>query len=635
MKIKITLLKLTLLGSRKNYSVEFKRGLNYITGHTSTGKTSILEMIDYALGAKEHKSYIEIGSSCSAVELELFIGTEQFLLRRKLFEFTQPVIIEIWADAKGKYVFYTRCEVDAPSNPQSLSAFLIEKFNLADTTISGDRFSFRDLFKYSYLKQTEIDNEDIMRENDWTHNFKRKATFEIIFNLFDAQLDNYKSTLKAKEAERDELVIQLRGIRNFLITAELTDMTEYSRQAAEQARKLQQLRLDLAAIKKNKGVNTSFSNGLRQKVIALKERLKEMAGKIADQQNYLNKLRLLFNQYESEIEKRQLAKDGYFAFSQYEFIYCPNCLKPLQVTVGAHDVCCLCGSDKSESNSELLVLEKEIKQVRRKLNELAKFIETEDGKLDELVREQRACQKELTEAEQELQHLYADYDNPQLEQIELLNYEIGQRMRLQYELGQKLKMIEELEGIEKYLKDKESALERLRITIKELSQITTDKQAVIRAITSRFTRILETFEYPKLSNSYVDEKSYLPYVRGNKYNDIGSLAGVSLITMAYYLAILLEGIGDAYHHLNLLIIDSPRKNLGAKIVAEADAEFKDEKIYNAIIRSLIQIDSEFSDKLQLIVVNNGYPDFLPSDCIVAEFDTERDDLPNGLIDDAV
>ena len=635
MKIRMMLLKLTLLGSRKNYSIKFKQGLNYISGHTSTGKTSILEMIDYALGAKDHKSYIEIGNSCSAVELELLIGSEQFLFRRKLFEFTHPVIVEIWDDTKGKYMFYTRCEIDVPSNPQSLSAFLIEKFNLADVAISGDRFSFRDLFKYSYLKQTEIDNEDIMREKEWAHNLKRKATFEIIFNLFDTQLDNYKSTLKAKEAERDELVIRLRGIKDFLITADLTDITEYTRQEAVLAAELEQLRRNLTEIKQNKGVNTSFANGLRQRIITLKEGLKELAGKKADQQDYLNKLRLLFNQYESEIDKRQLAKDGYFSFSQYEFIYCPNCLKPLQVVDGARDICCLCGSERNESNSELLILEKEIKQIKRKLNELTKFIEVEDRKYDGLIREEGGYQKQLSEAEEELQHLYADYDNPQLEQIELLNYEIGQKIRFQYELAQKLKMIEELEGIEKYLKDKEASLERLRATIRELSQSSTDKQALIRAVTSRFTSILEAFEYPKLSNSYIDEKSYLPYVRGNKYNDIGSLAGVSLITMAYYLAILIEGAGGMYHHLNLLLIDSPRKNLGAKIFAEADEEFKDEKIYNAIIKYFIQVGSELADNLQLVVVNNGYPDFLPSDCIVAEFDTENDDLPNGLIDDAI
>jgi len=635
MKIKMKLLKLTLLGSRKNYSVKFKDGLNYISGHTSTGKTSILEMIDYALGSKEHKSYIEIGSSCSAVELELMIGTEQFLFRRKLFMFTEPIIIETWDATKEKYVFYTRCDIDAPSNPQSLSAFLIEKLNLADVTISGDRFSFRDLFKYSYLKQTEIDNEDVMREKDWLHNLKRKATFEIIFNLFDATLDGYKNTLKKKEAERDELVIRLQGIKDFLITADLTDMAEYIRQAKNLASEIESLKNRLAEIKRNKGVDTSFANNLRQRIITAKETLKQLAGEKSDQQDYLNRLHLLLNQYESEIDKRQMAKDGYFAFSQYEFAYCPNCLKPIHPSSDTHDVCCLCGNEKSESSSELLILEKEIKQIKRKLTELRKFIENEDKKLDNIINSERKLQKELAELEQELQHLYANYDNPQLEQIELLNYEIGQKSRLQYESERQLKMIEELEGIEKYLKDKSDSIERLRETICDLSKLTTDKQELMRSLTSQFTDILKAFEYPKLSNSYIDEKSYLPFVRGNKYNDIGSLAGVSLITMAYYLALLLEGIADNYHHLNLLLIDSPRKNLGAKIASVADAEFKDEKIYNAIIKYFVDIGTQYKDNLQLIIVNNGYPDFLPSECIVAEFDTERDDLPNGFIDDAV
>ena len=634
MKIKMKILKLTLLGARKDYTVVFKDGLNYISGHTSTGKTSILEMIDYALGSKEHKSYIEIGSSCSATELELLIGTSQFLFRRKLFMFTEPVIVETWDAAKGKYVFYMRCEIDVPSNPQSLSAFLIEKLNLADVSISGDRFSFRDLFKYSYLKQTEIDNEDIMHERDWPHNLKRKATFEIIFNLFDATLDGYKDTLKKKEAERNELGIRLQGIKDFLINSDLTDMTDFSRQATVLVSEIETLRNQLAGIKRNKGVDTSFANELRRRIIALKEALRILSGDKFDQQDYLNRLHLLLNQYESEIEKRQMAKDGYFAFNQYEFAYCPNCLKPIKASVGVHDVCCLCGNEKSESSSELLILEKEIKQIRRKLTELGKFIETEDKKLDDIIDSENKRQKELAELEQELQHLYTDYDNPQLEQIELLNYEIGQKSRLQYELEQRLKMIEELEGIEKYLQDKNTSIERLRETIRELSKLTTDKQELIRALSKRFTGILKAFEYPKLSNSYIDEKNYLPYVRGNKYNDIGSLAGVSLITMAYYVALLLEGIVDSYHHLNLLLIDSPRKNLGAQNTSEADVEFMDEKIYHAIIKYFVEIGAAYKDNLQLIIVNNGFPDFLPNECIVAEFDTEREDLPNGLIDDA-
>ena len=93
MKKRIKIDSLTLIGTRKNYTVTFRDGFNLISGHTSTGKTSILEMIDYALGAKSHKSYIEIGSACSHVELIFWIGTERFKIRRELFNFTAPVVI--------------------------------------------------------------------------------------------------------------------------------------------------------------------------------------------------------------------------------------------------------------------------------------------------------------------------------------------------------------------------------------------------------------------------------------------------------------------------------------------------------------------------------------------------------------
>ena len=44
---------------------------------------------------------------------------------------------------------------------------MIEKLGLANFSIRGQAFSFRDIFKYCYLKQTEIDNEDILDEKSW------------------------------------------------------------------------------------------------------------------------------------------------------------------------------------------------------------------------------------------------------------------------------------------------------------------------------------------------------------------------------------------------------------------------------------------------------------------------------------
>jgi len=634
MNKRIKLIRLTLLGTRKNYTVSFKDGLNYISGHTSTGKTSVLEMIDYALGSKSHKSYIEIGSSCTDVELELSIGDEKFRFRRKLSAFSDPVIIEEWNEDKKKYLFYNRCEVDGPSNPRSLSNFLLEKLGLVNFTIKGQSFSFRDLFKYSYLKQIHIDNEDIMKEKSWEHNFKRKATFEIIFCLFDKTLDEFRSNLKKKQEEQNELSIRLNGVKDFLLAADLPNISELHRRSSLLFNEVNSLKIQLSEFKQDKGVNTSASNLLRSRITDLKAQLQNAAENKADQQDYLNRLHLLRNQYLSEIEKKEMAIEGYFIFNLYEFEFCPNCLKPLH-RKNVDNACCLCGSEKSEDKSELLILKKEIAATKRKTAELKKFIDTEDKKYDGMLTLERRLRRELSEIEAELQHLYADYVNPYIEQIELLNYEIGNRSRLLSELEQNQRMFDEVDRLEQLLEDKGKAIDNLKANIKALEEITPDEQTVLSGVSSRFTEILKAFSFPKLSNSYIDDKTYLPYVRGLKYDDIGSLAGVTLITMAYYLAILLEGLSDNFYHINLLMLDSPRKNLGAKARQNEEDEFKDEKIFNAIIKCFVDIDKQYHDSLQLIVVNNGYPEFLPNEHIIAEFDTERDDLPNGLIDDAI
>ena len=76
------------------------------------------------------------------------------------------------------------------------------------------------------------------------------------------------------------------------------------------------------------------------------------------------------------------------------------------------------------------------------------------------------------------------------------------------------------------------------------------------------------------------------------------------------------------------MIDTPRKNLG---VDASQEDFRDEEIFNSIIRTFIELDENEKDKLQLIIVNNGYPSFMPKEDIIVEYDS-KDKI--GLIDDA-
>lgn len=632
MKTSLLLLKLTLIGNRKNYMVPFKEGLNYISGPTSTGKTSILEMIDYALGSKGHKDYIEIGSSCTSVELEMKIGIDQYKIRRKLFNFTAPVIVEEWNEEQSTYKFFDRLEIDSPSNSNSLSAFLVEKLGLSNFKISNQSFSFRDLYKYSYLKQTEIDNENIMGEKDWAKNIKRRATFEIIFNIYDELLAGLKASLKAKEEELKEHNMRLIGVKNFLTNIDVLDIEKYQGLKTKMETEISEQRKMLAEIKADKGINTNLSTNLQGKIIKIKQELGNIGETKNDQRQFISKLRLLVNQYQSETDKKEMAMEGYLALNKYEYIVCPNCLKPVTV-LDSVDSCCLCGSEKGDEISELLVIKKEVRSLKLKTTELKKFIDAEEMKFDDILKSEKRTKTELTEAELEITHLYKDYVNPHIEQIEQLNYEIGRKNRVLSELDQSLTMLDELRRLEHLVKSKEDSKIKLKENIKSIEANAIDKKDIIRDLSHKLYDILTAFNFPKLNAAYIEEKTYLPYVRDRLYSNLGSLAGVTLITMAYYLAILLEACVENRYHLNLLIIDSPRKNLGAKADQE---DFKDEEIFNSIIKFFITIENTVKDKLQLIVVNNGYPDFLPKDCLIAEFDGSGvKGLPYGLVDDAI
>ena len=635
MKKRLKIESLTLIGTRKNYIVRFHDGFNLISGHTSTGKTSILEMIDYALGAHSHKSYIEIGNSCSDVELIIIIGDEKFRIRRELFNFKAPVVVEDWREDIQKYLYYNRFEIDTPSNPKSLSAFLVEKLGLANISISGQSFSFRDIFRYCYIKQTEIDNEDILDEKTWQKDFKRKATFEIIFKIYDNALEEYKRALEERKQEAHELALQITGIQNFLKTINIIDSNVCEKTEKALRQEIDELKNQLSELKRGKGNMSSEAIALRRQIEEIKAKLEDLAEKHRDQEQYIKKLQLLYNQYLSEIEKKELAVQGYLTFNQYEFLLCPNCLRPIAPSENA-EVCCLCGSEKSDDSAETLILKNEISVLKRKANELLNYIDAEDRKYDTIVHDTHELKATLSEAEVELQHLSQGYLDPVTEQIEYINYEIGRKNRHLFELERDLKMFQEVDRLNEVLKKKENSIELLKANIKGLSENAVDKQVLIKQLSDTLYDILEVFKYPKLSGAYIDDKRYLPYVRGRKYDDIGSLAGVSLITIAYYLSLLIVGSSEEYCHPNLLIIDSPRKNLGAQSKNNDDEEFRDETIFNATICSLYNLAEGRKNEIQMIVVNNGYPDFLPHECVVAEFDAdEQHGLPKGLIDDAI
>lgn len=616
-----------LVGLEKHYEFNFKKGLNFISGPTSTGKTTIFELIDYALGSKSHKSYIEVGEKCTAVELEIVLVDTLYRIKRTLFDFNLPVLVEIFDNNNQKFLTYGVFNTDSQADEKSLSTFLLSKLNLNGVKIANQNFSFRDLFKFSYLKQTAIDNEDILSQSNWPIYNKQKATFEIIYNFYDKLRGEIKAELIKKQDELRDEKTRYEGVTQFLKTSDVESFESVKEKEMEFNNKIDELNMLLRSKKKHVDQETSDSrvNKLNKSVLNKKNLRKNFLSELRDQEQYIGKLNTLHNQYESDIEKIEATIMGVREINKYDFQLCPNCLRPISSHLNENN-CLLCGSTMEVIVENTLMLKREITNTRKKMNELEKHVLHEISKRNQIHNTIKRLSEEIKNEDNTLEELTKQYINPFVEEISLINMELGKSYTKLDELKDSLRFIKEMNRLSILLVDKQKEVDSLKEQIKEQSNLN-DKTTIINSLSSIFSDILEGFKFPKLENAHISSNDYLPHVRGRKYNDLGSLGAVTLITMAYYLSILVESTNISSNHLNLLMIDTPGKNLG---VSSESTEFQDEDIFNSIIKYFMNLDKNLSEKIQLIVINNGYPDFLPRESIILEFSS---DGQTGLIDD--
>lgn len=618
-----------MIGLDKNYEIKFKKGLNFISGPTSTGKTTILELIDYALGAKKHKSYIEIGKKCTDIELEIIIEETLYKIKRRLFDFNLPVLVSIFDDENKKFFEYNVFDIENSDNEKSLSTFLLLKLGLNGVKVSNQNLSFRDLFKYSYLKQIEIDNEDILAsETNWILNNKRKATFEIIFNFYNQLLGELKASLKINQEEFNSEKIRYEGISDFLKTSKIENYESVKNKQNSINEQINELKQHLEKITQQSNVEIVNPQVkiLNKSVRDRKQELEGLYEELNNQEQYIVKLRLLSNQYENDIEKLDASIMGIKEINKYEFLLCPNCLKPLEKHHGISD-CLLCKDNLDEIIENTVLLKADKSNIAKKKNELEKHIIQEISRKETIQLEISSLANEISYDDRTLEELTEKYINPFIEEISFINMSLGKYYTELDDLDDSLRFIKELNRLSILLLDKEKEVNYLKEQIKDKNNLS-DKSTAIHELTTRFENILKEFKFPKLEKAYINSSDYLPYVRERKYNDLGSLGAVTLITMAYYLSILVESTKKQYNHLNFLMIDTPRKNLGSS--SKNEELFQDEEIYDSVIKYFMSLDKELSSKLQLIVVNNGYPSFLPKESIRIEFSSNGQ---IGLIDD--
>lgn len=630
--------RLILTGHERAYEVNFKDGLNFITGPISTGKSTILELIDYCLGKKNHKDYSEVKLTCNYVSLDLFLNGERFLIQRPLFSFDLPVKVFKWNSEKGEFdKEFDYYNISSPTEEKSLSRFLNESIELPDFKLSGQTFSFRDLYKYCYIGQTKIDSEDILNEKIHSISFKRKPTFEIILNSLNQLLNELKNDEKNLKISIGILLDKKEAIINFLRDVELfTSNDESEKTKASLIIQKNELFKSLNELKTNGKTENDNTKSKERELFLNRNLLSKINIDIDELKKYITKLNVLRNQYSNEIIKIDYLIISNGKLQNIEFHTCPSCNYELEKK--DYDICNLCGNDLTEFNDdEEKAIKMERKRLNSKLNSLVEFVDSQKNTLENLEKRRNKIVITVNQIENDIDSIQKEFISPYIEKIESLNRQIGEIIKQIENLDLSLNVQAELSSLANNIQREENRLDSVKSQIRDIENEETSFDEIIKKLSSIFQKTLEDFNFPKLYNAYIDPKSYLPYVRGLKYDNIGSLGAVTLINIAYFMSIMEISLSlKKSYHPKVILFDTIGKNLGTRELTADNDEFKDSKIFKSVLRYFNNFAKKYVDQVQIIIVNNDYTSEIDEQDIIIRFDGDgTKDVKYGLIDDVL
>lgn len=689
----IRILALRLRGVRRDYVVDFTddggrgKDLSLIVGEIATGKTTALDFIDYCLGASNHPTHPEVTDNVRAAQLAVEIleraGADddesrdqpveqraehdhvrqspaaqlaRYVIERPVSGATSKVML-FRGDHNGFDSSWSRRLTINPAESDSLSQFLLRACGLDGLRMRQSPsqedsltsiLSFRDVMPLAFLAHTRIGSIDLVYEKQPHRNIKLRQVVDYLFDVSDQEALDLAARIEGLRKELREAQTGLKTLRSFLLDTGVRTEDDL-REAAARARARKQLATEqLSQITQTLAASTRFAATTRTAYNDAAQRARELSAHIRERDTLLGRLATLRSQYAEDLHKIELLAEAQQIFDALSVTVCPACQNklPEDVTIaGGH--CTLCHqpvasaaaapASGASTDSGEVDLTRERRSVGKRLRELASFVDEVANELAELTAQQQQTQQTLAQAQQALDASTASAVAPFItERDALMNTIAGVDAELGTLQGH-FRMQRQVLEREREAARINAALAAARDRRKVLEQSQQDRAEVLTQIGRRLGELLTVFAFPKISDPFIDT-SLVPHARGGRYDQLGSAGAMTLIALAWELAIFELSVEQGRSHPGFLMIDSPQKGLrqvsdGTALADDiaSEAGSKVDRIYGHIQQWL----AAHSGRAQIIIVDNEPPASVDEENVVVRYSGNPDNPPYGLIDDAI
>ena len=357
MSLRLRALRLISIG--REYGINLTanstvRPLSVVAGEISTGKTSVLEFIDYCLGASGHPRHIEIQRHVRAALLEVEIDEETAVIERPTFTSDQFANVHRCALSElAEPHLIERRPLAPPGDSSSLSSFLLAATGLqgmrlkeAPTQVQSgaDQLSFRDVAPLCFLTNQRMDNKNLLLESQHMRNLKLVQVIEILFGVYDNQLAAMGEQLDTLEEERKDLAAEIASLETFLAENDVPERPELEARAVKLEQTLLHTQERLDTLSTQMEAETTYAAEARTEYAKLRRRSGDAATRVRDRETLLRRLLPLRGQYAEDERKLVFFQEAERLFDPLRVHVCPACMQELAdpIDIEAGGTCTLC-----------------------------------------------------------------------------------------------------------------------------------------------------------------------------------------------------------------------------------------------------------------------------------------------------
>ncbi|PBC47378.1 DNA recombination protein RecN [Rhodococcus sp. ACPA1] len=671
----IRIRKLRLNGVDRPYEIDFTdtsnypRALSVVAGAFSTGKTSVLEFIDYCLGAKNHPPHPEVRRKVRSASLEVTLSGASHVIERSVGE--QPSTHAfVRAGQLGDIDIppVERRILRPPGDPRSLSSLLLSHCGLEGVELreaptqadsATDPLSFRDLMSLCFLPNERLDDKNLLFENTHMKRLKLGQVVDVVFGVHDDKAVELGRRIGELEKRLSRARTEYSSAEEFLFENSFGNRIDIEGQFHQARARMRSIDIELRDLDGQILGASTFAERLRVRHRGASERARRASMVLRDRETQVRRLVPLRAQYADDVSKLIMLTEAHELFDPLRVQVCPACMNTMNNAVSIDDGhCSLCRSaipthsahrnlnvedqpapdrpdqDTSTVHTHGPVTAKfdvstELRATKARLREIT-------GYIDDLELEIEDRRAEHEQAKEQERQLAAQLDESTHHAVTPFLSQRDDLMRRKQESAAVIERTQTGIRMLDSLDRRGTAVTRLQTQVEALrrerdeSSIEPDRDRLIHLISDRYREILTAWRYPKIDQAFIDTK-LVPHMRGTSYRDASS-GGRTLISMAWALAIFEIAWETGASHPGFMMIDSPQKNLGQG--KDRDAEFADSVAVDGVYKHLNAWLSGSGAGAQILIVDNAPPTMADGD-VVIRFSGRAEHPPYGLISDEV